>query len=83
VRVAGKNDVPPCPIDALRGSRVQSYGTRKREDETSAHRHVCVAGGRRHTFTACFSEASPPASRPTPSSAPRRSLDAKVARTPA
>lgn len=41
----------PCPFDGHRGSRVQSYGSRKRKDGTWVNRYACFLNGTRHTFS--------------------------------
>jgi len=57
-RVGGRftsgGDVPPCPFDGHRDSRVRSFGSRKRKDGTWVYRFSCVMGGQTHTFSECY-----------------------------
>jgi len=53
-RFTSDGDVPPCPFDGHRGSRVQSYGSRKRKDGKWVNRYACFHNGTRHTFSECF-----------------------------
>lgn len=46
--------MPPCPFDVHRGSRVQSYGSRKRKDGKWVNRYACFYNDSRHTFSECY-----------------------------
>src|SRR5665647_3014090 len=53
-RFTSDGDVPPCPFDRHRGSRVQSYGSRERKDGKWVNRYACFHNGTRHTFSECY-----------------------------
>jgi hypothetical protein len=63
-RFTSDGDVPPCPFDGHRGSRVQSYGSRTRKDGVEVRRYACFHNGSRHTFSECFAEDPPPVFAP-------------------
>jgi hypothetical protein len=59
-RFASEGEVPPCPFDGHRGSRVQAFGSRQRKDGRWVSRFRCLAEGQTHLFSECFEEDPPP-----------------------